>query len=876
MADYDIKAVEKKWQKWWEKKRIYEFDPEDLTRPIYSIDNPPRYASGGLHMGHATHYTHIDLCARYKRQRGFNVLFPLCFDVNGMPIEVNVEKKHGINMRETDRHEFIKLCEDFAEANIDEMVGQFQTMGFSMDESQYYQTNAEYYRRLTQISFIKMFEAGHVYKGEAPINWCPRCATAIADAEVEYQERKTKLNTILFKHKDSDETFEIATTRPELLCACQLVGINPEDPRAEAMAGKEVIAPVFDRPVKVVSDPKVELDFGTGMMMICSIGDKDDIEWLYKYELPFDMAIDETGKMNDLAGEYAGLSTEEAREKIISKMKEQGQLVKQEEVEQNVGTCWRCKTPIEFLKVPQWFIATLPHKEKILKAADELRWIPDFMKKRLIDWTESLNRDWVVSRQRYFATPIPLWECDCGNVVLAKIDQCYVDPTLTKPPVDKCPTCGGKLKGCQDVFDTWMDSSLSALYVGFWERDDSIFKRVFPISLRPQSHDIIRTWAFYTLLRTALLEDRAPWKDILVDGFILATDGTPMHTSLGNVVDPLELIQEHGTDPLRYFAGTCSLGIDTPVRMQDITRGSRFIKKFVNIQEFIGKLLGGRKKIQMKSMKEVDKWLMSLYSGLVQETTKHLEGYEFEKALRGMELFTWHEFADHYLELVKHRTYGPKKSLGAIYTLYTVGLGLTKMMAPYFPHLCEEIYQQNYKALDGAKSVHLSIWPEPGKIDSEAEEKGELAKEIVKEVRSWKSSKGIALNKEISLVEVLSKDKGLLDGIEDDIKATLSIKKLSIVEEKDCQERIIGIKPIYSKIGPTYKKHSKAIIAELEKAQPEEVADAIRRGSFEVILRSGRGVKLTSEHISLVKKMVVQGQEVDSLAVGDLTVFVAE
>ncbi|MCD6171725.1 MAG: valine--tRNA ligase, partial [Thermoplasmata archaeon] len=694
MNDYNPLKNEEKWQEKWYEMGIYKFEEGKL--PIYSIDNPPRYASGALHIGHAVHYTHIDFIARYKRMRGYNVFFPLCFDVNGIPIEERVEREHGITRKDIDRHEFIELCKKFADENIEEMKKQFMMLGESMDESIFYRTDAEYYRRLTQISFIELYKKGYIYKGKFPVNWCPRCMTAMADAEIEHVERKTMLNTLKFYL--ADENFEgngikkdergyyveIATTRPEMLSTCQLAAINPDDERAQYLVGKEIIAPLYGQKLKIVEDEKVDPEFGTGIVMICTIGDKDDLEWAMKYDLNLKICINEDGTLNEIAGKYEGMKIEDARKSIIEELKEKGYLVKQEEINQSVGVCWRCKTPIEFIQTEQWFLKTLPFKEDVLKAAEKMKWYPEHMKKRLEEWVDSLKWDWVISRQRYFATPLPLWECENGHVILADENQCYVDPTIDEPPVKKCPICGSKLKGSEHVFDTWMDSSITPLYNSFWKRDEEEFKKMYPMSLRPQAHDIIRTWAFYTILKGVLLTEKEPFKEVMIDGFILDPEGKPMHTSLGNVIDPLEIIRQHGSDSLRYYAAGCKLGEDNPFRFQDLVRGKRLMKKLWNIEKFIGNIVD--EKVENAELDIIDKWILSLYSKVVEEATESMEKFEFSEAMKSIEYFLWHELADHYIEMIKHRVY-KNKDKGAIYTLYNIGLGISKLLAPFLPFI---------------------------------------------------------------------------------------------------------------------------------------------------------------------------------------------
>ena len=853
MSSYNAKEVEKKWQEKWQEMKIYRFDPN--KEPVYSIDNPPRYASGALHIGHAVHYTHIDFIARYKRMRGYNVFFPLCFDVNGIPIEERVERKYGITRKDIDRHEFIKLCKKFADDNIDEMIRQFIVLGESMDDSIYYRTDAEYYRRLTQISFIRLYKKGYIYKGKFPVNWCPRCMTAMADAEIEHVERKTLLNTIKFylanggegngiKKDEKGSYIEIATTRPELLCTCQIVAINPNDERAPYLVGREVIVPIYGKKVKIVEDENVDPNFGTGIVMVCTIGDKEDLEWAMKYDLSIEICINEDGTLNELAGKYRGMKVEEARKAIIEDLKNQGYLVKQEEIEQSVGVCWRCKTPIEFIEAEQWFLKILPFKEKILEVAKQMKWYPEYMFKRLEEWVNSLKWDWVISRQRYFATPIPVWECEnCKEVVLAKEEQCYVDPTIDSPPVEKCPKCGGKLKGCEDVFDTWMDSSITPLYNTFWQRDEKLFKKLYPMSLRPQAHDIIRTWAFYTILRCFLLTDEKPFEEVMIDGFILAPDGKPMHTSLGNVVDPLEIIEEYGSDALRYYAATCKLGEDNPFRYKDLVRGIRLMNKLWNVEKFIGSIV--KEKPNEVKLHLIDKWILSLYSKLVKRVTEYMERFEYSNAMKEIEYFLWHEFADHYIEMVKHRVY-EKKDDSALYTLYTIGLGIAKLFAPFLPFIAEEIYHNFYRKFEEDESIHVSKWPSPLLVDEEAEKEGEKVKIVIARIREWKSKQGMPLNAPIEKVTIY----GNVDAL-DIIAGTLKIKNIEISEEKPAVKKIA--KPVFSKIGPAFKEKSKIVIEEINR-NAEKIAEKIATKGYYLVKINGEEVKLDESMVEIIEE----------------------
>lgn len=885
---YYWKDIEPKWQKQWKEWEIYHFDFSS-EKPVFSIDTPPPYASGTLHMGRATGYTLIDFVGRYRRMRGYNVFYPMCVDVNGTPIEVRVEKKYNITKKSINRHEFIKLCSEFANDNIARMMHEFEILGESLDPSVFFRTDAEYYRRLTQISFLRMLANGLVYKGEAPVNWCTRCITALADAEVEYKNRLTKLNYIKFKIEKTGEDLIIATTRPELLCTCQFVAVNPKDDSKFGLAGRRVLTPIYNRPVEIFEDEKVDPAFGTGAVMVCTVGDKDDLEWVHRYSIPLEKGIDEEGRMTAVAGPYAGLPVAEARKKIIEDLKSAGLLVKQEDIEQNVGSCWRCHSPIEFMQVKQWFLKTRQFRDDMLRYADEIKWHPEFMKVRLVDWINSLQWDWVLSRQRYFATPIPVWECtECEHVIPASEDICYVDPTKSDPPVDKCPVCGGKIKGCEDVFDTWMDSSISPLFNTFWLRDEEKFRKLYPMTLRPQAHDIIRTWAYYTILRCTLLTGKKPWTDIMIHGFIMAPDGRPMHTSLGNVIDPLPILDEFGADSFRYYAATCSLGEDHAFIRKEVVHGSRFVTKFWNIQMFINRYLQGNLQLVsgpqgMKKpdiIKPIDAWILAKYNEVVSIVAEKMDNYLFDQALKKLEWFIWHELADHYIEIVKYR-FRDVPDESALFTLAVIGLGTTKMLAPIMPHITEELYQRYYKDMDmpRSKSIHISKWPEPVQIAKDCENTGEQVKEIISAIRVWKSSIGIPLNQEISRAVIITNpDKPiterLIDYI-DDIKNTVRAKTIEITDESDVEETIMTVKPVYSRIGPRFKERAREIIMLVLNMNPADVASMLTRdGRLFVTQSDGTVAEILAGDFEFDKIYVSKGKEVTCMTAGDLLIMV--
>ncbi|TFG54619.1 MAG: valine--tRNA ligase, partial [Methanomassiliicoccus sp.] len=481
-----------------------------------------------------------------------------------------------------------------------------------------------------------------------------------------------------------------------------------------------------------------------------------------------------------------------------------------------------------------------------------------------------LQWDWVVSRQRYFATPIPVWECqNCNYVLPAREEDCYIDVTVTPPYIEKCPDCGGELKGCPDVFDTWMDSSVSALYNTFWQRDEERFKKLYPMSLRPQSHDIIRTWAFYSILREHLLTDEIPWEHIMIHGFIMAPDGTPMHTSAGNVIDPMPLLEQYGTDALRYYACTCSLGEDHAFRERDVVHGKKLCTKMWNLGKLIEMTV--KERPERVQLKPIDRWIMSRFTRVLETVTGYYETYKFDKAMREVENFAWKEFADHYVEMSKYRTRGDDRSVR--YTLYTIYLGILKMMAPMLPHVTEDAYQP-VAEMDGSKSIHVSKWPEAERIDEEAEVRGELTKEIIAAIRTWKSEKKYPLNKELLAVEIVGDGAFALKGYENDIAKTVRAERLDLLEKAQLDRCPIKIKPVHAKIGPLFKTQAGNVIAEIATMDPEDVMKRIAEGGFEVLLQDGRMAMITDELVEVVCELRYQGKAVETIQVGDLLVVV--
>jgi valyl-tRNA synthetase len=792
-----ILEIEEKWQRKWEEMVIYRFDWNDTKRPVYSIDTPPPYPSGDFHMGNALNHTYFDIVARYRRMRGYNVLFPQGFDCHGLPTEVETEEHYKIKKTDLTPEEFVKLCNQFVDKYIDIMRTAMKRLGCSIDWTQEYQTRDPNYWRKTQISFIQLYKKGYIYQGTHPMNWCPRCETAIADAEVEYKPKQGTLHTIKFPLQNSSDTIKIATTRPELLSSCVAIAIHPHDERYQTLVGKTAKIPTTKRIAKIITDELVDPKFGTGIVMICTYGDKADVKAVKARRLPVIMSIDEKGKMTDKAGKYIGMTIEEARRAILADLKGQSLVEKTDPLQQEIGTCWRCHTPIEILETKQWFMKTLKLTSKVEKTANEIRWYPDYMKTRLIDWARSLDWDWVISRQRIFATPIPIWHCKkCNEILLAKEEWLPIDPRTTPPKTEKCPKCGNtKFTPETDVLDTWFDSSISsAVHAGWPDKKD--WQRRFPADIHPSGADIIRTWAYYLMVRNLALFNQTPYKSCLINGMVLGTDGRMMHKSLGNYVATPEVFSKYGADASRQWAAAGgTTGSDIPFRWPDVEYSWRFLIKLWNAARFASHHLKDYKPSDKTAQLELlDRWILSKLERTTVEATANLDTCQFNTALEQTRNFTWHEFCDKYIEAIKHRlynpdTYGREKRKAAQHTLYTALYRILQLLAPIIPHLTEEIYQHMYTEDMKHKSIHTTPWPEPEveKIDEEAEKYGDLITATIGEIRRDKAERSKPLNtpiKKLTIYAGSKKSAHILNQALEDITGTCKTEKTQILPEK--------------------------------------------------------------------------------------------
>ena len=790
-----ILQIEEKWQRKWEEMGIYRFDWKDTTRPPYSIDTPPPYPSGDFHMGNVLNWTYFDIVARYKRMRGYNVYFPQGWDCHGLPTEVETEAHHGIKKTEVPPEEFRKLCESFVNKYIGIMKNAIVRLGCSIDWTTEYKTmNPDYWRR-TQLSFILLYKKGLIYSGTHAINWCPRCETAIADAEVEHETKKGTLHYIRFMLADK-KTLTIATTRPELLPACVTVAVSPNDKRYQKYVGKEIAVPLIERRVKIITEDMVDPAFGTGVVMICTYGDKADVKSVARNQLPVIICINETGKMNEKAGKYAGTTVGEAKKAVARDLEKEGLLEKMETVQQEVGVCWRCKTPVEILERKQWFMKSRELTDDVEKNALEITWYPDYMKTRLIDWARSLDWDWVISRQRVFATPIPIWYCKkCGKTILAEPNWVPIDPRVESPKISKCPKCGSSnFIPEKDVLDTWFDSSITcAVHAGWPDRKD--WHRLFPADLHPSGADIIRTWAYYLMVRHLALFNEKPYKSCLINGMVLGSDGRKMSKSLGNYVATPEIFSKYGADATRQWAAIGgATGSDVPFRQPDVEYGWRFLIKLWNAARFVSQHLQDYAPQEKVKLEPLDEWLFSKLERVTKTATQALENCQFNIATEETRNFVWHTLCDHYLEAIKHRLYRPdkygkEKKLAAQHTLYTTIYRALQLLAPISPHVTEEIYQAMYANEKKHKSIHVSPWPVPEekKIDEEAEKHGALIMAVISAVRKEKADRRMPLNTTIKKLTIYAgnkKNAQILKQAKEDVEGTCKTEKIDISSEE--------------------------------------------------------------------------------------------
>ncbi len=788
---YNAKEAESKWQEYWEKEGIYKFNPVSDS-PIYSLDTPPPTVSGEMHIGHAMAYIQADTIMRFQRMLGKNIFYPFGFDDNGLATELYVEKKTGKLAEEMSRQDFVELCFNESELAEKRLHRDWKSLGISPDWDISYRTTNEWCRKTSQRSFILLYEMGRAYRKYEPTVWCPKCGTAIAQVETEDKTLPSTLYEIRFKVEGED--LLIATSRPELLPACVAVFYHPDDERYTRYAGKKAEVPLFGHEVPIMEDEAADPDSGTGIVMCCTAGDSTDVEWWKTHKLPWISAIDEKGRLKAEAGKYATMRIKEARKAIVADLAEQGLLKGKSDIYHTVNVHERCGTEVEYIMTKQWFIKYLDLKDWFLEAGAKLNWYPPYMKSRYDNWVKGLKWDWCISRQRYYGIPFPVWYCeDCNFVVVADDTALPVNPAENAPPIDKCPKCGcDRFKPELDVLDTWATSSLTPQIATKWKEDDAFFNRIYPMSLRSNGHDIITFWLFNTVVKGLLHENKLPWKDVIINGFVLDPKREKMSKSKGNIIKPQATIERYSADALRFWACSAKLGEDLPYEEKEIRRGVKMINKLWNASKFTMMHLDGYD-LNACDLEIVDRWLLSKLNRLIVKCTDSFHAYEFSNVKKSIENFFWHTFCDVYLEVVKDRLYNPERGeaakSSAQYTLYVALLAMLKTMAPMMPHITEEIYHIYFAQKENCKSIHISKWPEPAEelIAEEEEEMGDKAEDVISAVRKYKTLNKKALNAPMSriLIKCDMRTEKQLEPMYEDLKATLHAEEIEFGSVED-------------------------------------------------------------------------------------------
>ncbi len=786
-------AEEQKISEEWLKKEPYKL--KTGAKKIYSIDTPPPYVNTPIHIGQALTYCYMDFFARYKRMKGFSVLFPLGLDRNGLPIELAAEKKFGVRAEQAGREKFLEMCKKILEEASNESVKTFARLGISFTSykfgegiGQAYETDSESYRRLSQETFIDLWQRGLVYEASKVVNYCPGCRTTIADAEVSYEERETEIHHIKFK-VEQDKDIIIATTRPELLGACAAILFNPDDARYKKLAGKHAITPLYEKEVQIKAHPIAKSDFGSGILMMCSFGDLTDIRFFRDEGLRAHILIGIDGKMNKNAGFLEGLPVKAARKEIVAKLRESGLLVKTEKLLQRAPICERSKDPIEFIALEEYYLKQLEFKEKMLQVAHKIKFYDEASRQILIDWINGLSEDWPLSRRRYYATPIPIWKCKkCGEKILGKKGK-YWQPWKDKPQA-KCK-CGGALEGETRVFDTWFDSSISNMYILGYGREGAFFKKAFPCTLRPQGKEIVRTWLYYTLLRAFQLTGKQAFDEVWINYHVVDSDGKKMSKRLGNVIDPQKIIERSGSEAFRFWAAIEGNIVKQDLRCSEerIAAELKTLNKLWNIAKFVSSF----KQAGKPKLCEADKMLLAHMNSLIEFSDKEYAKYNFFEPAVKIRHFLWEIFASHYLELVKGRAYNgegkfsKEEQAGATFTLNYCLEKMLLLLAPIVPAITSKIYSDLY-----GKDVHEQEFPKTSKKGKEGKEKVKAKIESLLAVNSfvWKAKREKQLSLKAPLKEiVLPKEYENLRAIVEDLKAAHSAGKISFSSAKEIQIR---------------------------------------------------------------------------------------
>jgi valyl-tRNA synthetase len=824
---YQPDKAEVEWRARWAASSAFRWKPQAPGSTDYVIDTPPPTVSGTLHVGHVYSYTQADIIARYFRMSGRNVLYPIGWDDNGLPTERLVEKVKKVRGGAMQRDAFVALCREVIPTYEDQFRQLFSRLALSVDWTREYQTISNESRAVSQLSFLDLYRKGLVERRLEPTLWDPADRTAIAQAEVDEITRQGVLNYIPFQVEGGGEAV-IATTRPELLAACGALMIHPQHLRAAELLGRRAISPVYKVVLPIVADDKVDPEKGTGIVMCCTFGDVTDIQWWRTHRLPLRIIVDRDGRLKgdlpigseawpSLDPEAAratvealkGLKAEKARDAIVKILKDKSLLHRQEPTKQVIPVAERSAAPLEIIVTAQWFIRTLDFKNEILAKGREIAWHPDHMRQRFESWVDGLKWDWAISRQRHFGVPFPVWYSkrsgEQGRVLVASPESLPVDPTIDLPEGYDAH----EVERETDVMDTWATSSVTPQLVtrtinDTLGLDHAVHHRLFPMALRPQAHEIIRTWAFYTIVKALHHEQTIPWRNIAVSGWCLASDGSKMSKSKGNIIDPVKLLNEYGSEAVRYWTGTSRLGNDTVLSVNTLQKGKRLITKLWNAAKLTHMALE-RAPVRPLSPKadvqsgiichDIDRWLLGHLSQLVGNATEAFEAYEYAQALRVAEDFFWHIYCDNYLEMVKSRigfTGEPTpEQRSALHTLHHATGTVIRLLAPFIPFVTDtlyEIFEEGRGTPDD--TIHAcGQWPKSeDQVDRGlSRELGDALLEIVAAARKVKSDLEASLRAPVTSLTigpgntVLTVDQisRLIGGTSEDLRLMLNAKTLT-------------------------------------------------------------------------------------------------
>ena len=797
---YNFLKTEEPIKKLWENEKTFVFNTE--KKPVFSIDTPPPTVSGSLHIGHIFSYTQADIIARFARMSGYEVFYPFGFDDNGLATERFVEKKRGVSPFTIGQNAFIKACLEETYIAEQQFKDLWQSVGLSVDWNHWYSTISQPVRKISQESFVRLYHAEHVYRKQEPALYCTTCRTSVAQAELDDKTVDTEFYDLAFIDSDG-QTLLISTTRPELLPSCVAIFYHPDDARYTKLKNKKAVVPLFDYEVPILADELVEPAKGTGLVMCCTFGDKNDITWFKKHKPPYRQSIERDGKWSKQTNFLAGLKVEQARKEIVAKLIEAGKLVNQKPITHSVNIHERCKKEIEYLIIPQWFINILDHKKDFLACGEKIVWHPSYMKSRYINWVENLGWDWCISRQRFSGIPFPVWHClACGHIVVASIDQLPVDPRETMINDGICPACGKKeLAPETDVMDTWNTSSLTPYICQSLISKDkkSVFDTTawfLPMAMRPQAHDIIRTWAFYTIVKAWFHNKTIPWKTIVISGHVLSSVAQKISKSQGNApTDPVKLVATWSADAVRFWTASSTLGTDTAFSESQIKIGQKTVTKLFNAFRFLQTHTGMctfKKKFAIIS--PVNRWIFHAATQTFAAYKKELEKKEFGLALAHIEKLFWHFFCDNYLELIKSQLFKPEEYTGpeleeTQQTLYQIGLQILQLYAPYMPFITEHLYQHIYHETIATSSIHRTQF---AVIQQEHNYPAESAiieslLEIIAAVRKLKTAHQLALATTIDELTIYTEKPELKKAINDNHKLLLGVTRALNIKISDGQ-----------------------------------------------------------------------------------------